>query len=676
MPDLLVEIGCEELPASACREAEEQLPGLLQRGLEAAGLNAQRTAVHVAPRRLAALAFGVPAERTAERREVRGPRADAPARASEGFARRHGIDPADLERRGGMLWAVLPGASTPAAELVPELVTGLVGGLQFGKTMRWDGGRFSRPIRWLVVKLDEHVIRVEAAGVVSGETSFGHRFLGGPTRVRSAGTYLEDLRGVRVVADAAERRQLIEDGLSAAGEWIDPMGKVAEVVQLVEWPEVLEGRFDERYLVLPLRLPITAMQAHQRYFPVASEDGGLEPRFLFVANGAARRDIVVAGNEGVLVGRLEDAAFAYEKDLARGIEAMAAELGRVRFLEGSGSLADKAARVRALAEQLSDRTGAAEAVKLAVLRGAELCKADLVSALVAEFSDLQGYAGGVYARQSGEPADVCDAIEEHHQPVEAGGALPSTPAGALLAVADKVDTVAVGFALGLQPTGSRDPYGLRRAAAGIVAITLQREFELGLAELVGLSVQELVAQGRELRRRPLEVVPEAVGFILDRAEPVLLSEGVTIEEIRAARGAGHGAPLPLALLARALRDARGSAALAAVRDAYGRSTRITAKAAGDMAPAFDPSLLREEAERELHAALRVTDEGLADCVARRDFDAAIAIAHDLVPAIDRFFVDVLVMDPDRELRGNRLKLLFNVAAALRSIGDLDQLPGS
>jgi len=189
-------------------------------------------------------------------------------------------------------------------------------------------------------------------------------------------------------------------------------------------------------------------------------------------------------------------------------------------------------------------------------------------------------------------------------------------------VADKVDTLAVGFALGLQPTGSRDPYGLRRAAAGIVAITLAREFELGLAELVGLSVHELVVQGRELRRRPLEVVPEAVGFILDRAEPVLLSEGVTIEEIRAARGAGHGAPLPLALLAQALRDARGSAALAAVRDAYGRCTRITAKAAGDMAAAFDESLLREDAERELHAALRVTDEGLADCVARRDFDAA------------------------------------------------------
>ena len=341
--------------------------------------------------------------------------------------------------------------------------------------MRWDGGRFSRPVRWLVCKLDEQPVDVELFGVRSGVVSRGHRFLGGEARIGSASTYLEDVRGVRVVADAAERRELITEGLDQGGEWIDPMDKLAEVTYLVEWPVVLEASFDERYLLLPPRVPITAMQSHQRYFPVAGEGGGLAPRFLFVANGAAKPEIVIAGNEEVLVGRLEDASFAYERDLDRGIEAMLAELGRVSFLEGGGSLADKTARVGELAEPLCDRNEAGEDVRIAVLRAAELCKADLVSRLVSEFSDLQGYAGSVYARQAGEPEPVCAAVEEHYMPVDAGGALPVGEAGALLSVADKVDTVAVAFALGHQPTGSRDPYGLRRAAAGTVAIVLERE---------------------------------------------------------------------------------------------------------------------------------------------------------------------------------------------------------
>jgi glycyl-tRNA synthetase beta chain len=674
MPDVLVEIGCEELPAWACEEARQQLPSLLGRWLDESRLDAAETRIHVGPRRLALLAFGLPAQRPAERREVRGPRADAPEAARAGFARKHGVSADSLEERDGTLWAVVEGSATPLDELVPDLVRGVIGGLQFSRTMRWDGGRFARPIRWLVVKTDGDVVGVQAAGVESGETSQGHRFLGGPVRLRDAGRYLEDVRSVRVVADASERRELIESGLNQGGEWIDPMGKLAEVVHLVEWPVVLEGRFAERYLAMPPRVVIIAMQSHQRYFPVV-EDGSLAARFLFVSNGSTRPEVVIVGNEEVLDGRLQDAEFAYRRDLELGIRAMAAELDRVSFLEGSGTLADKVQRVRALAEQLSDRQSVDPETKQAVLRAAELSKADLVSGLVSEFSDLQGYAGSVYARQAGESEAVSRAIEEHHQPVEAGGALPDTEPGALLAVADKVDTIAVAFALGLQPTGSRDPYGLRRAAAGVVAITLERELELGLAELVGLSVQMLVAAGRELRRRPLEVVPDAVEFVLDRLEPVLIGEGVTVEEIRAARGAGHGAPLPVAALARALRDARGGELLASLRDAYGRCVRIAAKGEAEMAPAFDASLLRDPAEHDLYASLQMTDEQLADCVARRDFACALTVAGDLVGAVNRFFDEVLVMDPDPTVRANRLKLVHNVAAALRSVGDLDQLPG-
>jgi glycyl-tRNA synthetase beta chain len=636
VPDLLVEVGCEELPAGHCRAALAQLPGLLTDALAAAGLPASGPVeVDVTPRRLAMRA-GVPAERPGRRREVRGPRADAPEAARAGFARKHGVDPSGLEERDAALWAVVDEASAPAATLLPDAVAATVAGLELGRSMRWPGGRFSRPIRWLVVKLDAGVVPMELAGVRSGGTSRGHRTLGSPAEIGSAATYRDDLRRVHVVVDPDERRETIVAALDAAGGWFDPMGKLDEVVHLVEWPVVLEGRFPDSYLELPDRIPVTAMQSHQRYFPVRDGAGALQPRFLVVANGGDS-DTVRAGNEEVLVGRLEDAAFAVRRDRARGLRAMAAELDRVAFLEGSGSLADKTARVAAAAERLGERNGLPGDVRAAAAAAAALCKADLVSRLVGEFSNLEGYAGSVYAAEAGEPAEVCAAIEEHHRPVEAGAALPETPAGALLAAADKADTLQVAFAAGLEPTGSRDPFGLRRAAAGLAGILLASEWRADPAALIGEA---------------------GASFLLDRLEPMLLEESVTVEEVRAARGSGRTEPVEVAALARALRDFRGPGR-DAVRDAYGRCVRI----AGTTPPgAVDAALLTDAAERDLAAALERLEPGL---------DAAAA----LVPAVDRFFEDVLVMAEDEAVRANRLTLVARVAAALRELGDLGELPG-
>jgi glycyl-tRNA synthetase beta chain len=634
--DLLVEIGCEELPAAACGQAQTQLPGLLEAELAKAGLAAAELRVHVAPRRLAAIALGLPGERPAERTEARGPRADAPDQALQGFARKHGRDPSALERRDGFVWAVSEGAPTPVGELVPEIVRGVVEGIQFSKSMRYEGGRFSRPIRWLVVKLDDAVVPMRLAGLESGETTRGHRYEGGHAAVGSAATYLDDLRAVRAMAEASERRAAIVAGLDAAGPWMDPGGRLDEVVHLVEWPVVLEGRFDAGYLELPDRVVITAMQSHQRYFPVRRVAAALEPRFLFVANGGDP-EVVRAGNEEVLVGRLDDAAFAHRRDLERGLEAMAAELHRVSFLEGSGSLADKAARLGPIVEGLCDRNGLDAAVRAAAVRAAALCKADLVSGLVSEFSDLEGYAGSIYARAAGENEAVCAAIEEHHRPREAGGELPASEAGAVLALADKADTLAVAFGLGLEPTGSRDPFGLRRAAAGIVAIALERGYRLGPQELLG---------------------ERAAAFVLDRLDPPLLDEGLTVEEVRAARGSGAAEPVVVAALARALHAFAGPGR-DAVRDAYGRCVRI----AGSTRPgAVAEPLLSEPAERDLARALVHPPETLER-------------AAELVPAVNRFFDDVLVMAPDEGVRRNRLTLAANVAAALRPLGDFAQLPG-
>jgi glycyl-tRNA synthetase beta chain len=636
VPDLLVEIGCEELPAAACRQAEAQLPALLDAELGRAGLDSGERRVHVAPRRLAAVATGLPAQRPAERSETRGPRADAPEQALSGFARKHGLDPAQLDHRDGFVWAVSEGEATPAADLVPGIVRGLVEGIQFANSMRWEGGRFSRPIRWLVVKLDTDVVPVRLAGLESGDTTFGHRYEGGHASVGSAATYLDDLRGARAMADAGERRAAILAGLDAAGPWADPGGKLEEVVYLVEWPVVLEGRFDRSYLDLPDRIVITAMQSHQRYFPVRPGAGALEPRFLFVANGGDP-EVVRAGNEEVLVGRLDDAAFAHRRDLDRGLEAMVAELGRVSFLEGSGSVADKVARIGPLAERLCDRNGLAPDVRAAAVRAAALCKADLVSGLVSEFAGLEGYAGSLYARAAGEDEAVCAAIEEHHRPREAGGELPATDAGAVLSIADKADTLAVAFERGLEPTGSRDPFGLRRAAAGMVAIALARGYALDPPATVG---------------------ERAVEFVLDRLEPLLLDEGVTVEEVRAARGSGAVEPVAVAELARSLHAFAGPGR-DAVRDAYGRCVRI---AAATPPGTVDQTLLSEPAERELAAALA-------------EPPATLARAAALVPAVTRFFEDVLVMAPDEAVRENRLTLVANVAAALRTLADFGQLPG-
>ena len=636
MPDLLVEIGCEELPAAACRQAEEQLPGLLETGLERAGIAAAECRIHVAPRRLAALAFGLPAERPAERSEVRGPREDAPEQALAGFARKHGLDAAARERREGFVWAVSEGAPTPVAALVPDLVRSLVEGIQFSKTMRWEGGRFSRPIRWLVVKLDDEVVPMRLAGLASGDTTSGHRYEGGHARLGMAASYLDDLRAVRAMADSGERRAAIVAGLDDAGPWQDPGGKLDEVVHLVEWPVVLQGGFDARYLELPDRVVETAMQSHQRYFPVRRVGADLEPRFLFVGNGGDP-DVVRAGNEEVLVGRLDDAAFAYGRDLERGLEARAAELGRVSFLEGSGSLADKVARLAPIIERLCAENGLADAARVAALRAALLCKADLVSGLVSEFSALEGYAGAVYAHAAGEDEAVAAAIEEHHRPSEAGGELPATDAGAVLSVADKADTLAVAFGLGLEPTGSRDPFGLRRAAAGIVAIALARGLTIAPQELVGGA---------------------ATAFLLDRLEPILLDEGVTVEEVRAARGSGAVEPVAVADLARRLHAFAGPDR-DALRDAYNRCVRIAGETpAGEP----DPALLKEPAERALAEAIRTPPDSL---------EAAAALA----PMVNAFFDDVLVMDPDERLRANRLRLVGGTASVLGHYGDFAQLPG-
>jgi glycyl-tRNA synthetase beta chain len=612
VPTLLLEIGCEELPAGACREAEAQLPVLSEREL-----GAPPTHVFVGPRRLALLLDDV-SERTADE-WIKGPPESLAEKAAAGFAKKHGVRPEDLVVRDGFLGVERPGQ--PLRDVLPERVEAIVRGLAFSKSMRWEdsGLRFARPVRWRLAKLDEET--------VVGETSFGHRFTHGAVEIPDAKEYADRLREAEVEPDAAERRRQIVAGLDAIGGWDDAAGVLEEVVYLVEQVVVLEGSFDERFLQLPERVIVTAMQSHQRYFPLGSN------RFAFVANGGDP-DLVRAGNENVLEGRLDDASFTFERDVERGIDELAKQLDAITFFKGAGTFADKTDRVQALVGELGGGEASAEAARLA--------KADQASELVREFPDLEGYIGGEYARLAGYPEAVSAAIEEQYLPDSAGGPLPQTEAGKVLAAADKLDTLATSFSLGHKPSGSRDPYGLRRAGIGLNRLAVEG----------GLAI-------------PRSLLDEEVReFVEERLEGLL---DVPVEYVRAARASAAADLGSVARLAESLHAERESPSFDGVYTAYDRAHRLAGKSAGDAAPELDRSLLREEAERALA-------EGLEKVAIDGDTRKALESGATLAPLMERFFEEVLVMDEDEAVRANRLRLLLDVRDTLGRLGDFSQIP--
>ena len=642
MPSLLFEIGCEELPASACREAEAQLR---ERWLPELG----EGAVYVGPRRVALLVSEV-AEREPDR-WMQGPPEHLREKAAAGFARKQGVTEDQLEVRDGFLGVVVTGR--PASEALPEKLAAVVHGLSFGKSMIWekDGPRFSRPVRWLCAKLDRKTLHVEAAGLTSGRLTYGHRFTGGEVELPRADEYLDVLRAAGVEPDQEERRRLIVEGLDAIGGWRDPAGVIEEVVFLVESPIVLAGSFDERFLELPPRVVETAMQSHQRYFPLEGA------RFAFVANGGDP-EVVVAGNERVLEGRLEDAHFTFERDVAKGIEALAAELGAITFVAGAGTFADKAARLQELVGELGGGEASREAARLA--------KADQAAELVREFPDLEGHIGAEYARLAGFPEGVCAGIEEQYLPDSAESALPHTEQGRVLAAAEKIDNLTVSFALGQRPTGSRDPHGLRRAAIGLCRLAVEGGLEIDVAALVQRDLGLLVQQDASVTDDPSDVAD----FVFERLEGLV---DVPVEFVRAARAGGVSELGAVGELAATLAAEAPSEDFERAYVAFDRSNRLAGRADG-AAATLDAVLATDEAERALIDALGSASPRIEAAVAERDFPAAIAAAAELGPPVDRFFDEVLVMADDERVRANRLRLLLDVRDAVGALGDLSQIP--
>ena len=720
MTTLLIEIGCEELPYKVCESVVRQLegtseaPGLVHRLLQGERLLESDTPalkVLVSPRRIAVLVADVPARQTAKTDDYRGPKAviaydegGALTKAGLGFARSRGAQPEDVRREtvDGTEFAVVrvEAERRETIDVLPGLVPALVTGLQIPRGMRWGSRpagaaeylRFSRPIRWLVAKLGGTTIEAAFYGLTSGDVTQGHRVLGAPLIIDEAEHYEEHLREQKVVASQHERRRMIVEGLDAraaelGGEWSDPGDVLAEAVYLAEWPSVARGGIAESHLRLPAPVLITAMQSHQRYFPVRDADGRLLPAFLYVSNAdPAAAAVVTHGNERVLGGRLDDAEFAYDRDIAEGLGAMADRLGDVVFHEKLGSLADKAHRLQGLVAGLAAGPSAAGAhtggngssapLAETLRAAARLAKADLVSQVVIEFPSLQGVMGGIYA-ESGVLGDaVATAVGEHHRPLSATASLPSTLAGGLLAIADKTDNIVGAWVAGQKPSGSRDPYGLRRAAMGIVRIALEYSLRFPLAGLLASALDQFELQGVEGLddERRAVILSETGAFVRERLQVLLLDEGLPFPSVEAALAA-PAADLPaLAARARTFAALAGHDFFEDAVTAYNRCAALAAKDAAAGSRRVDPALFADDAEREMAAACDAARGPLLEALAHLELESAIKEAAGLRPAVDRYFDAVMVMADDPAVRGNRLAQLAAVAALIGHIGEFGRLP--
>ena len=679
--DLLFEIGAEEIPAGFMPNILGQLKQLAETKLNDAHLPFESIATYGTPRRLALIVKGL-ADTSAEISERhKGPSAsiayDADGNATKaaiGFARGKGLDVADLVVEDGYIYAETKTAGVPAKDIVTDMLLQLITGLNFPKSMHWGNldAKFVRPVRWLVALLDEEVIPVEFATVKSGNVTRGHRFLGADEiTIKNASSYVDTLKENFVMVDQDARRELISKQLhdiaaskNASIVWDDDL--LEEINYLVEWPTALCGGFDESYLALPDAAIITPMKDHQRYFPLVDEDGKLLPMFLTVRNGSDHSiEVVQAGNERVLRARLDDAKFFFNEDRKKPLIDRQDGLTKIVFQEGLGNLADKTERLLKLGRVFGEECGLHEDAAVVLERATELAKTDLTTGMVTEFTELQGVMGKEYALLDGESPEVAEAIFEQYLPRFAGDVLPQTEAGKVLSIIDKVDNIVATFSRGLIPTGSQDPYALRRQTIGILNILLGSEWNISLRPIFKASM--------ELLNVPAEKQDELLGqveeFFTLRLKNIFLDREVP----------HHVIDLLLSNNELSVADAEGLVnALLANRidenvelvQAYTRMYNLVKDVEYT---GVNSDLLKEDAEKALFEAATKASEASSAAWEAGDYDAVVAVPATLVPAINKFFEDVMVMDKDEAIKANRLQLVRLAYSVMAIIGDISAL---
>lgn len=678
----LLEIGCEELPTSSL----EQLRDALVSGFESA-LSAEHVAFATirsiaAPRRLGVVIEELALSTQPKALFKRGPavtqayKDGQPTGALLGFCKGLGISPEEVsvEETEKGAWVayqtIQPGQ--PIADRLPQITQQVIAQLPLSKPMRWGSGRavFPRPVHWLVALLGSDVISFEVFGVATDRYSFGHR-VHSPARItlQHASEYLDTLRSHYVLAEFNERKALtwkkIQEVAQAHDLTVhedDPL--LREITCLIEWPVPLVGQFDEGFLNVPEIALIAAMRGHQKYFHTRQSSGALSNHFITVANiESLEPNQVIAGNQRVIRARLSDARFFYETDRKTPLVSRRESLDRIAFQPGLGSLGDKTERVRILSREISSSLSLN--AQLAD-RAALLSRCDLVSEMVLEFDELQGQIGGIYAREDGEHPEIADALSTLYRPAGPTDMPPGSILGCVLGLADRLDTLAGLFAIGQPPTGSKDPFGLRRAMLALLRINAEPGIRIDL----GPWLERAIAL-QPVNSDP-SVIEQLLGFLRDRERGLLLDEGLPHDHIAAAQGASDVNTYLTRLRAQALFRSRSNPAFASLIASNKRITNILGKHDGAVSPVMT-KLLREPAERSLADALRDIQPEINNAVSRENYDTALEVAASIAPTLDTFFNDVLVNDPDSAIRANRYSLLSAIRNALLALGDLSEV---
>lgn len=679
---LAFEIGTEEIPAFDLAGAVKQLSTMVPSLLDDAAIPHGAVKIFSSPRRLIVIAEEIP-EATEEKNEVfKGPSAkiafDAegnPTKAAQGFARGKGVDPSSLVVEDGYVYARTHTPSVNVASLLSSVLNKIIHGLSWPRSQRWgvQSEYFTRPVRWIVALFGNEVIDFTFAGLVAGRTTYGHRFLApGPFEVADADSLVDVVRSASVIPSEAEREQVIREGVAKAEAEtgftavLHPKTLV-EVINLAEYPTVLVGTFDEEFLKVPEEIIVDAMLVHQRYFPLYDKDGKLTNRFIVVSNGdPACAETIVDGNERVVRARLYDAKFFYDEDLKQPLESYVDHLGEVVFQEKLGTMLDKTNRIQRLADHLAEDAGLAGQDLSDVERAARLCKADLVTSAVVEFTSVQGVMGSYYAAASGETAQVAQAIEQHYRPRFAGDEAPDTVVGKIVAIADKLDTVCGLFAVGQGPTGSSDPFALRRSAIGIVAMLSGKDaVEVSLVAAIDAALASYAQQGIEFDTDAAR--RDVIEFFITRTKVMMRDAGNSIDAIEAVLSAGIQEPVELINRVSALEAARSEQpeVFEDLATAYARANNLCDSKLGTE---VNEGLL-SEVEQALVRAVGRAESNVASALENNNYAAALSELAALRKPIDLFFENTMVMDEDQTLRENRLRLLNSFVAAFANVAD-------
>ena len=685
---LAFEIGTEELPAFDLHAATTKLGGLAEKALDAAKIPHGAIDVYTTPRRLIVMVADVPEQTEATVEEFRGPSAKIafdengePTKAALGFARGKGVDASSLERRDEngteYVYAIKETPALDVAGLLPELLGSIITAIEWPKSQRWGSRReqFSRPVRWLLALLGETVVPVEFAGLTAGSLTYGHRFLApGPHEVACADELIGILRANYVVPSEAEREASIREQVAAIEKETGlvselPAKTMEEVVNLTEYPTVMVGAFDELFLAVPKEITVDAMLVHQRYFPLFNADGTLSNKFLITSNGNPEyHDNIVDGNQRVVAARLYDAKFFYDEDLKQPLEAYVEKLGEVVFQESLGTTRAKADRLVELAAKLAADAGLEGQDAADAKRAALLCKADLVTGAVVEFTSVQGIMGRYYAKASGETEQVAEAIADHYRPRFAGDEPPASAVGKVVATADKLDTICGLFAVGQGPSGSSDPFALRRSAIGILAM-IESGLDISLVDAIDAALDIYTANGLEFDRDAAR--KDIVDFFITRTKVMLRDGGCEADTIDAVLATGVEEPATLMARARALESARENdqETFEDLAIAYARANNLRD---AELGTAVEESAFGGD-EKALNDAIVTADAAVSGALAEDDYPKALNELAALRRPIDSFFENVMVMDEDEAIRANRLKLLNRFVEIFANVADFGKM---